>query len=251
MTPSDRAAGPPAKDKDPAATTESLPVISTDDSSDDWLLTDGDVELGLIVEQMSPDEARKLTDRIRAQLNDIWDLIVEAYARRAWLSLDYLDWDCYCHHEFGSNRLRIPREERGAIVLSLRSAGLSYRAIGSATGLSKDTVQRAMSKSTVSNETPAHDSGKYRFITGLDGKKRRPKHRPRTRDERRLDALEKINRRTIRAYVAVIAWNDKYGNTADSHELGLIEFSRDLVTQMVKILDEMSTPTLLDDEDVA
>lgn len=50
-----------------------------------------------------------------------------------------------CTREFGTSRLRLPREERAEVVASLRESGLSQRAIASATGLSQDTVRRDLS----------------------------------------------------------------------------------------------------------
>ncbi|MGB8503256.1 MAG: hypothetical protein WCE29_13610, partial [Mycobacterium sp.] len=55
--------------------------------------------------------------------------------------LGYANWDAYCEAEFGSLRVRLPREERRDVVCSLREAGLSIRAIASATGIDKNTVQ--------------------------------------------------------------------------------------------------------------
>lgn len=91
---------------------------------------------------MSADEARALTDRIKTYVETAWTLIEEAYLRRAWIALDYESWDVYCINEFGTARLRIPREERPEMVTSLRQAGLSIRAIASATGTGVATVHR-------------------------------------------------------------------------------------------------------------
>ncbi|MGP3708533.1 hypothetical protein [Gordonia paraffinivorans] len=89
-------------------------------------------------------EARALTDRIKVGVEAIWDLITQAYVQRAWESLGYSSWDDYCTREFGTSRLRLPREERSEVVASLRESGLSTRAIAAATGLSKDTVRREL-----------------------------------------------------------------------------------------------------------
>src|SRR5690625_5120493 len=84
--------------------------------------------------EASPDYARQLTDRIRVAVEGTWQLIVEAYQSRAWAALGYSSWDDYCTREFGTSRLKLPREERTEQVSSLRAAGLSLRAIQSATG---------------------------------------------------------------------------------------------------------------------
>lgn len=104
-------------------------------------------------------EARALTDRIKVAVEGTWLLIQEAYTSRAWAALGYETWDVYCSAEFGTARLRLPREERQEVVASLRESGMSLRAISSATGVSPAT---AMRDSRVSDETPA-------VILGMDG----------------------------------------------------------------------------------
>jgi hypothetical protein len=94
-----------------------------------------------IVDDMTAEEALAVTEAIRGHLTDVWDLVVDAYTRRAWAALEYESWDEYCDGEFGDTRLRLPREERSELVHSLRHAGLSLRAIASATGHSVNTVQ--------------------------------------------------------------------------------------------------------------
>ena len=110
---------------------------------------------------ISAHEARNLTDKIKAGTAALWELIKEAYVSRAWASLGYSSWDDYCTREFGTSRIRLPREERQEVVASMREIGMSTRAIASATGMSKDTAARALSG--VANETPAP-------VTGTDGK---------------------------------------------------------------------------------
>lgn len=104
------------------------------------------------VEVASADYARALTDKIKVAVEGTWHLITEAYQSRAWSALGYLTWDDYCTREFGTSRLALPREDRAETVQSLRSAGLSLRAIESATGLGKSTVQRQLAP--VPNGTP-------------------------------------------------------------------------------------------------
>jgi hypothetical protein len=123
-------------------------------------------------------EARALTDRIKAAVAAAWELIVDAYQRQAWAALDYESWDAYCITEFGTSRLRLPREERPEMVRSLREAGLSIRAIGSATGLGKSTIQR---------EIEGVPNGTGGAVIGRDGKSYRrkpPRPRPETLRER-------------------------------------------------------------------
>lgn len=90
-------------------------------------------------------EARTRVDRIKTGVEVVWTLIVESYQSRDWEALGYATWDEMCTREFGTSRLRLPREERAETVQSLREAGLSLRAISSATGDSYGTVRNALS----------------------------------------------------------------------------------------------------------
>ena len=110
-------------------------------------------------------EARRLTDQIKVSAAVLWELIIAAYQRRAWAALGYESWDAYAIAEFGDTRLRLPREERAEIVTSLRHAGLSIRAIESATGASKDTIRKDIE--AYQPGTPDQSEAK---TVGTDGK---------------------------------------------------------------------------------
>lgn len=114
-------------------------------------------------------EARELTDRIRSAIESVDSLIVQAYKSRAWAALGYSSWDDYCDHEFGSSRVRVPREERAERIASLRESGLSIRAIAAATGDGYGTISR---------ELAGDPNGSPEPITGTDGKTYAPKPRP-------------------------------------------------------------------------
>ena len=123
---------------------------------------------------MTAVEAQELTNRIRTSVSAVWQLLRAAYTERAWALLGYEKWDRYCEAEFGDSRIPIPREDRESTVKSLRAAGLSLRAIESATGIGKSTVSK-LSKpagSTVQNGTVDHDREEPRIL-GLDGRRRR------------------------------------------------------------------------------
>ena len=117
---------------------------------------------------ISAQDARNLTDKIKAGTAALWELIKEAYVSRAWASLGYASWDDYCTQEFGTSRIRLPREERREVVSSMREIGMSTRAIASATGMSKDTAARALSG--VANETPGSSLSASCEPVGVDGK---------------------------------------------------------------------------------
>ncbi len=119
-----------------------------------------DLDTGEIIDRLDEEEARSLTNRIRQCVAVAHESIVHAYKGRAWTALNYGSWDDYCEAEFGGARLPIPKADRSDVVALLRAEGMSTRAIGSALGLSKDTVHRDLAG--VSDETPA--------VTGADGK---------------------------------------------------------------------------------
>lgn len=115
--------------------------------------------------ELSAGQARELTDRIKLAVEATWELIKEAYQSRAWKSLGYTSWDDYCTREFGTSRIKLPREERQEVVSSMREIGMSMPAIASATGASLGTVHGTLSKLKASGELS--DEVK---VTGTDGK---------------------------------------------------------------------------------
>lgn len=119
-----------------------------------------------LFEPLSPSAARDITDQISAGLEAMWHLIAKAYQGRAWLALGYESWDDYCTREFGTARLRLPREDRQEVVASLRESGMSTRAIAAATGQSEGNVRNDL-KAGAQNCAPGP-------VTGTDGKQYQP-----------------------------------------------------------------------------
>jgi hypothetical protein len=108
-------------------------------------------------------EARELVDRINATLAEVVDLIERLYIGRAWEALGYASWDELCRAE-----VRVPRLDRGEraeLVLELRSAGMSTRAIGSAVGVGDATIRRDLA-------TAPDDAVEPDTITAVDGSRR-------------------------------------------------------------------------------
>jgi hypothetical protein len=138
----------------------------------------GPVEAEIVEADMTVEEAQRVTEAIRGHLSDAWELIGDAYHRRAWVAMCYESWDAYCLGEFGDARLRIPREERPELVCSLRQSGMSIRAIASATGVSKNTVASDVSQIG----TPAS-------VTGTDGRVYPAKPRPKPKREPKREPL--------------------------------------------------------------
>lgn len=136
-------------------------------------------------------DARAITDQIKVGVEAVWQLITQAYTQRAWSALGYQSWDDYCTREFGTTRLRLPREERAEVVASLRQSGLSIRAIASATQVDARTVRRDMEVGRNAPPEPVADEDALaeeliaaggpaipKPITGLDGKRYPPKPPP-------------------------------------------------------------------------
>lgn len=110
-------------------------------------------------------EAREFVDHVRASVEDLKDWIVRAVKGRAWIALGYGSWDEMCEAEFDGAVIRLPREDRREAVASLREAGLSTRAIGSALGVDHKTVVNDV-RSTGEN-SPVPET-----VTSLDGRER-------------------------------------------------------------------------------
>jgi hypothetical protein len=136
-------------------------------------------------------EAQDITRAIRSRCDEIWDLLVVAYQRRADKAMGYESWDSYCETEFRMARIALPAEERAAVAVSLRAQGLSTRAIASATGVSNATVSRDQATAVTDVITDviqgqavsAHPAGVGETVTGLDGREH-PASQPRTRQPR-------------------------------------------------------------------
>lgn len=142
----------------------------------------------VVTTDLDADQAREITDKINGHLAGLWTLVVAAWTGRVWLALGYGSWDAWCEGEIKTGHLRIPGEERVEVVGTLRQAGMSTRAIASATGMSKDTVNRVPG---VSDETP-------QTIIGTDGKaysssgSGRPRQRVKSHAERDIETDDKI-----------------------------------------------------------
>lgn len=119
-------------------------------------------ETGELVESLSTDDARRLTDRIRLlaesladTLDSLGTLIDEARTGSAWLALGYRSWTEYVSTEFAGVLPRLDREPRQELVRDLDSRGMSLRAIAPVVGVSHEQVRKDRDAARVNDLTPA------------------------------------------------------------------------------------------------
>lgn len=71
-------------------------------------------------------EARRLTDRIKAGVQNLAELVFEAHTGRAWIALGYSSWEEYVKREFGLSRSRSYEfVDQGRVLRALSSAAKS------------------------------------------------------------------------------------------------------------------------------
>lgn len=111
-------------------------------------MTAVDTHTGEIVEQMTPDEARRLTERIRLGCESIAeridatvDLIEKARAGLADVALGYKSWTAYVEAEFASTLPRLDRSQRQNVVQRLAEKGMPSRAIAPVVGVTDRQVR--------------------------------------------------------------------------------------------------------------
>ena len=90
------------------------------------------------VAQMTRARAEAVTAAIVGHLEDAVALIIDAHAGRAWVALGDPSWDAYCRTRL---QVSVPREHRAAVAVAMRAAGMSPRAVASATGWSEAVVR--------------------------------------------------------------------------------------------------------------
>lgn len=93
-----------------------------------------------IVQDLTYEEARHLTNEASLVLENFADRILYLYRGRAWASLHYEDWHSYAAAEFPRLGKMIDRISRKEIVQDLADEGLKQREIASALGLHQKTV---------------------------------------------------------------------------------------------------------------
>jgi hypothetical protein len=132
------------------------------------------------------DDARLLTDRIKAKLETIIvnrdaviPLIHQARESGVHEVLGYKSWTAYVESEFGGVLPQLTRAERQPLVEELASIGMSTRAIAPIVGVGDSTVHRDLSGAPV--------GAPEREVVGRDGKGYTAPRRP---DPRVTDWME-------------------------------------------------------------
>lgn len=117
---------------------------------------------------LSEADARRLTERIHLMAGSIKEsveklsaLISEARRGSAHVALGYGSWTAYVAAEFADSPLRLDRDDRRELVVSLASQGMSSRAIAPVVGTSHTAVNNDLR--AVGNKLPTE-------TTGTDGK---------------------------------------------------------------------------------
>jgi len=138
-------------------------------------------------------EARQRAGRIVRAMNDLAQLVQEAWDNNDHRTLGYDTWQSYTIGEFGHGDTAI--KARQVIVSMLRGTGLSQRAIARETGASPATVHNDLADltteppegdpATVDRRSTAQPVEQTATITGLDGRNRPASRGGMDGDERR------------------------------------------------------------------
>lgn len=111
------------------------------------------------VREITLDEARRLTERIRITAASVAEavdklkaLVAEAKTANVHERLGYASWTAYLADVLGETPMRLARDERAEVSRMLADEGMSTRAAAKVLGVGKDTVHRDIAG--VSNATP-------------------------------------------------------------------------------------------------
>jgi hypothetical protein len=148
---------------------------------------------------LTKDEALALTERIRACLDEVDALIIEAWEGQAHLALGYSSWVAYAEAEFPKYiRTRAHRLEA---VIDMTDAGMSTRSIGAALGVDQKTV--------VNDQKKASDAQESEENSSPAGEKPKPTPKPRTKAKRPVTGG--TLKRRVEQYQAVVAEHPSWG----------------------------------------
>lgn len=73
--------------------------------------------------EMSKADAKKLTQKIKTAVDDLWTLLVRAHDGKAWKALGHQTWEAYVEAEFGMSKRRADQLlEKGEVLAALEDA---------------------------------------------------------------------------------------------------------------------------------
>jgi hypothetical protein len=135
------------------------------------------------VSDLTVEQARNLTDQLRADLTSSVNLMIQAFDQRIWIPLGYENWAEYLDGEFGEMRPKYPVSQRQEMVLRMLARKMSTRVIGSALGVTQMTIVNDK-KALEDRGLIAIESGK---VKGEDGKEYGAGHSTGGRKPKRLE----------------------------------------------------------------
>jgi hypothetical protein len=135
------------------------------------------------VSDLTVEQARNLTDQLRADLTSSVNLMIQAFDQRIWIPLGYENWAEYLDGEFGEMRPKYPVSQRQEMVLRMLARKMSTRVIGSALGVTQMTIVNDK-KALADRGLIAIESGK---VKGEDGKEYGEGHSTGGRKPKRLE----------------------------------------------------------------
>lgn len=146
-------------------------------------ITNPIIETTDILDELTLDDAKDLTHKLRNSLQHSSQLYITAWKHQVWKTLGYTSWEKYINGEFGDLRVALPKEQRTHTVIEMAEAGMPTRAISTTTGISKSSVNREIKQAQKENKLPEHLS-----TTGTDGRiRRQPTKQPLQLDDELLD----------------------------------------------------------------
>lgn len=111
-------------------------------------------ELTTVPTELTFDQARQLTDRIKTDLVGVCKLITLAFETNAWSTLEYRSWEDYCENEFHSSIRKLPKPVRQDLVIALTDGGATTREAGAAAGVSHTTVENDLKERKAGKNLP-------------------------------------------------------------------------------------------------
>ena len=73
--------------------------------------------------EMSKADAKKLTQKIKSAVDDLWSLLVQAHEGKAWKALGHATWEAYVQAEFGMSKRRADQLlEKGEVIAAIEDA---------------------------------------------------------------------------------------------------------------------------------